>query len=1020
MEFLSGLIASETLAERLKRADANFSAQRHRALPSGLTPEEVVELADALLNTLRRTRQTAQNLTPNDITLKQQGQKIAVEIPDGQLAQDALLEQKALAELLYNLLTGQSAAQPLTYIRFKESYAATLAVIENGQAAKYSSIGELVGAFGWSLYQQQFYTDSLKQAPRSKKLPFSFLGQPGKKLLSAIPTTKAFFPIWLIVPFVGLVVFVVFAALNTPAFDATATKPTATPQTATTPTLTTTLTSLEISTGSDGSQTTRYNPAQNPTTELFQYKAPKELKAGQVADLSGGRMLNATSIQLSASQSLLYLSLLDGGWEVWDMLSQKRISRREVPNSDSYVQISWSPNGENFAALGLDGQVRFGSQGQVKRVVPYINPDNGANYTWQLAAGNPLFSWSPNSNYLLVRTEYGTLQLWGFWDGIKRLAGEEETSAKSQSFAATAFGNTEWFWSADSRYLAGYSQRSSQLDVFDTSTQRKVYSVNLSVADNSNLEFIYAVSLNNLHSWSPDGRFIALTTWQASPGNNNPNNLVGNSNLQILELPEQLPNDGRTIKPLGSQVITLATSVFYIPNVQLDWSRDNRLLVLRPGYISSAKPNEKPSSYLDVYSRETTGWQVSNRYNLSERFGSEFFSGKWHPDGLRVILNSRSGWLGICTIPLTSEAGKNLEAGQVFNPGITNQFLLPTVSPNNQWLTYLAKNGNLELKELATGKITYSEPLSGSFNKFYWSPDSKWLAANTNYRQDAPTTPTIAIWQVENGKLKVYGEIFPPNSVYSTIDWDTKNAKPTLLMEAFAGLIIAWDLTSPPPPLQEQQTQWNQVKTGVRSAQNSFNEVDISQVKLPFQLVTTFPADLVFDSRIEKRWTAQRDKIFSRNSKGEIVIYKQSSQNSFAEAAPKLLETIELNPQPTIPAEFGRTTDASPDGKFLVFGQSNGLVQLYNTDTGAQLRAFNAHSGFITDIQFSPDGTLLATTASDRTIKVWEVASGRNLYTLRGIGTGIVYNFNLATWLADSQTLLVNSQAGAFLWKLKN
>ena len=42
------------------------------------------------------------------------------------------------------------------------------------------------------------------------------------------------------------------------------------------------------------------------------------------------------------------------------------------------------------------------------------------------------------------------------------------------------------------------------------------------------------------------------------------------------------------------------------------------------------------------------------------------------------------------------------------------------------------------------------------------------------------------------------------------------------------------------------------------------------------------------------------------------------------------------------------------------------------------------HEGSVRGVAFSPDGRLLASASSDRTIKLWEVATGAEVATLRG------------------------------------
>jgi WD40 repeat protein len=77
----------------------------------------------------------------------------------------------------------------------------------------------------------------------------------------------------------------------------------------------------------------------------------------------------------------------------------------------------------------------------------------------------------------------------------------------------------------------------------------------------------------------------------------------------------------------------------------------------------------------------------------------------------------------------------------------------------------------------------------------------------------------------------------------------------------------------------------------------------------------------------------------------------------------------------------------SPDGRFLAVLADDGILILLDPD-GIEVRRFtlpgseSAHRGGINRLEFAPDGSLLFSSSeneTDRTLKVWEVASGRLL-----------------------------------------
>ncbi|MGH9881062.1 MAG: caspase family protein, partial [Pyrinomonadaceae bacterium] len=59
-------------------------------------------------------------------------------------------------------------------------------------------------------------------------------------------------------------------------------------------------------------------------------------------------------------------------------------------------------------------------------------------------------------------------------------------------------------------------------------------------------------------------------------------------------------------------------------------------------------------------------------------------------------------------------------------------------------------------------------------------------------------------------------------------------------------------------------------------------------------------------------------------------------------------------------------------------------IKLWEVATGRELRTLTGHSGWVTSVAFTADGKTLASGSHDQTIKLWEVATGRELRTLTG------------------------------------
>src|SRR6266849_4715393 len=91
----------------------------------------------------------------------------------------------------------------------------------------------------------------------------------------------------------------------------------------------------------------------------------------------------------------------------------------------------------------------------------------------------------------------------------------------------------------------------------------------------------------------------------------------------------------------------------------------------------------------------------------------------------------------------------------------------------------------------------------------------------------------------------------------------------------------------------------------------------------------------------------------------------------------------------------------SPDGKLLATTGYDRLIKLWDVATGKEIRVLKDHSDTVYSLSFSPDGKLLASGAADRAVKVWEVATGKRLYSL-GESTDWVY---AVAWSPDGRHL---------------
>ncbi len=80
----------------------------------------------------------------------------------------------------------------------------------------------------------------------------------------------------------------------------------------------------------------------------------------------------------------------------------------------------------------------------------------------------------------------------------------------------------------------------------------------------------------------------------------------------------------------------------------------------------------------------------------------------------------------------------------------------------------------------------------------------------------------------------------------------------------------------------------------------------------------------------------------------------------------------------------------SPDGRFIATGSSDRTIKIWEAATGRELRALNSSNTGIKALAYSPDGRVLASSGNDGKLRLWDTASGQERAVINGHSSSVL------------------------------
>ena len=136
----------------------------------------------------------------------------------------------------------------------------------------------------------------------------------------------------------------------------------------------------------------------------------------------------------------------------------------------------------------------------------------------------------------------------------------------------------------------------------------------------------------------------------------------------------------------------------------------------------------------------------------------------------------------------------------------------------------------------------------------------------------------------------------------------------------------------------------------------------------------------IIEKEVEKKFQERERKIKQNNITQTPSMIKQGS-NMFIQ-----LEKISILSEHT---GVVSAVTITPDGTKAVSGSYDKTIRVWDINSGQCILTLRGHTNGVSAVTITPDGTKIISASHDKTLKVWDINSGQCILTLRGHTNGV-------------------------------
>jgi WD40 repeat protein len=308
--------------------------------------------------------------------------------------------------------------------------------------------------------------------------------------------------------------------------------------------------------------------------------------------------------------------------------------------------------------------------------------------------------------------------------------------------------------------------------------------------------------------------------------------------------------------------------------------------------------------------------------------------------------------------------------------GHSGEITSVALSPDGRLALTGSNDGTARLWEVATGReIQRLETHSESVSCVAFSADGRSaLTAGDN---------TVRLWDLKSGKQiqRLVGHSGSVDSLAVSSDgrwaltgssdetarlWDLATGKEILRLEGYSEA-----LTSPPKPFKAFPTTFSLSALGKGLKGEHSKRLYSVALSPDGRLALTGS-----DDNTARLWDLATGK----------EIRRLEGYSHPAEPIPDDTKLADLDAVRERLAPYKRIYSLafSPDGRWALTGSEDKTARLWEVATGKEIGRLEGHLGSVLSVAFSPDGRLAFTGSDDNTVRLWDLATGKEIRRLEG------------------------------------